>query len=69
MAFTGAMATGHRLVLLNPALFQLLPDVKGKRVLDAGCGEGYLSRKLARLGAVEYIPGHATAPGERMTVH
>jgi ubiquinone/menaquinone biosynthesis C-methylase UbiE len=25
--------------------------VKGKRVLDAGCGEGYLSRKLARLGA------------------
>jgi ubiquinone/menaquinone biosynthesis C-methylase UbiE len=36
---------------LNPALFQLLPDVAGKRVLDAGCGEGYLSRKLERLGA------------------
>jgi SAM-dependent methyltransferase len=41
----------HRIVLLNPALFQLLPDVNGKRVLDAGCGEGYLCRKLARLGA------------------
>jgi SAM-dependent methyltransferase len=41
----------HRIVLLNPALFQLLPDVDGKRVLDAGCGEGYLCRKLARLGA------------------
>jgi 2-polyprenyl-3-methyl-5-hydroxy-6-metoxy-1,4-benzoquinol methylase len=41
----------HRIVLLNPALFQLLPDVDGKRVLDAGCGEGYLCRKLAWLGA------------------
>jgi SAM-dependent methyltransferase len=41
----------HRIVLLNPTLFQLLPDVNGKRVLDAGCGEGYLCRKLARLGA------------------
>lgn len=41
----------HRIVLLNPALFQLLPDVNGKRVLDAGCGEGYLCRKLAKLGA------------------
>jgi len=41
----------HRIVLLNPALFQLLPDVNGKRVLDAGCGEGYLCRKLAELGA------------------
>jgi SAM-dependent methyltransferase len=41
----------HRLVLLNPALFQLLPDVNSKRVLDAGCGEGYLCRKLARRGA------------------
>ena len=41
----------HRIVLLNPALFQLLGDVDGQRVLDAGCGEGYLSRKLAKQGA------------------
>jgi 2-polyprenyl-3-methyl-5-hydroxy-6-metoxy-1,4-benzoquinol methylase len=30
----------HRIVLLNPALFTLLPDVQGKRVLDVGCGKG-----------------------------
>jgi 2-polyprenyl-3-methyl-5-hydroxy-6-metoxy-1,4-benzoquinol methylase len=37
--------------LLNPALFALLGDVTGKRVLDAGCGQGYLARMLARRGA------------------
>ena len=41
----------HREVLLNPVLFELLGDVRGKRILDAGCGEGYLSRLLARRGA------------------
>lgn len=45
----------HRIVLLNPALFELLGDVSGKRMLDAGCGEGYLSRKLAEFGA--YVTG------------
>jgi len=42
----------HREVLLNPALFELLGDVRGRRVLDDGCGEGYLSRLLARRGAM-----------------
>lgn len=37
--------------LLNPHLLRLLGDVAGKRVLDAGCGTGYLCRKLAILGA------------------
>lgn len=37
--------------LLNPNLLELLGDVKNKAILDAGCGNGYLARKLAKLGA------------------
>jgi ubiquinone/menaquinone biosynthesis C-methylase UbiE len=35
----------------DEVLFRLLGDVRGQRVLDAGCGQGYLSRILARRGA------------------
>jgi len=38
--------------LLNPTLFAMLGDVRGTRVLDAGCGQGYLCRLLARRGAI-----------------
>jgi 2-polyprenyl-3-methyl-5-hydroxy-6-metoxy-1,4-benzoquinol methylase len=41
-----------RKYLLNTALFALLGDVSGKFVLDAGCGQGYLARMLARKGAL-----------------
>src|SRR5690606_23633501 len=34
----------------NPHLLRLAGNLNGKRVLDAGCGNGYLARKLARLG-------------------
>src|SRR5215471_2322279 len=37
--------------LLNPAIFALLGDVRGKTILDAGCGQGYLCRLLAKAGA------------------
>ncbi len=37
--------------LLNPAIFTLLGSVKGRAILDAGCGQGYLCRLLARRGA------------------
>ena len=38
--------------LLNPALFRLLAPMVGKRLLDAGCGQGYLCRLLADRGAL-----------------
>ena len=37
--------------LNNPAFLEFIGDLRGKQVLDAGCGEGYNSRILARRGA------------------
>jgi 2-polyprenyl-3-methyl-5-hydroxy-6-metoxy-1,4-benzoquinol methylase len=37
--------------LLNPAIFRCLGTLTNNRILDAGCGEGYLSRMMARRGA------------------
>ena len=38
--------------LINPVVLEMLGDVRGRRVLDAGCGNGYLSRMLADRGAL-----------------
>lgn len=38
--------------LLNPVLLRLLGNVQHKHILDAGCGQGYLCRMLAKQGAV-----------------
>ncbi|MDQ7779102.1 MAG: methyltransferase domain-containing protein [Planctomycetota bacterium] len=35
----------------SPAMFRMLGSVRGKKMLDLGCGEGYNSRILARRGA------------------
>jgi 2-polyprenyl-3-methyl-5-hydroxy-6-metoxy-1,4-benzoquinol methylase len=35
----------------NPAFFEFVGTLKRKRVLDAGCGEGYNTRIMARMGA------------------
>jgi hypothetical protein len=37
--------------LNNPAFLEFIGDLRGRRVLDAGCGEGYNTRILARRGA------------------
>ena len=40
-----------RSLALNPYLFKAAGNVKGKIILDYGCGDGWLSRKLAKEGA------------------
>ena len=41
----------NRRFIIDPALWSLLGDVRGLSVLDAGCGNGYLTRELATKGA------------------
>src|SRR5215475_10808487 len=41
----------YRDCLNTPAFVAMLPDLRGLRGLDIGCGEGANTRKLARLGA------------------
>lgn len=48
--------------LANPVLLRMLGDVRGRRILDAGSGNGYLSRMLAGRGA--RVVG--VEPSERM---
>src|SRR3954470_18411537 len=48
-----ALAPEHatRTLLLDPAVLAECGDLQGKRVLDAGCGEGRFCRILAGRGA------------------
>ncbi|MBX7047381.1 MAG: class I SAM-dependent methyltransferase [Ignavibacteria bacterium] len=41
----------YRNHLNTPAFFEILPDVKGLKGIDIGCGEGYNTRLLAEKGA------------------
>ncbi|KYK36328.1 MAG: hypothetical protein AYK19_00880 [Theionarchaea archaeon DG-70-1] len=41
----------YRDELNNPAMFELLGDIRDKRILDVGCGEGYNTRIMAKKGA------------------
>jgi SAM-dependent methyltransferase len=52
--------------LEQPALAALLPDVRDAHVLELGCGDGALARRLARAGAEEVV---AVDASERMLAH
>ncbi len=54
-AFSGLIdgnGTPHHRSILNPCVERLLGDVKGRTLLDVGCGEGYLARYYAKKGAI-----------------
>jgi 2-polyprenyl-3-methyl-5-hydroxy-6-metoxy-1,4-benzoquinol methylase len=42
----------NRQYVIDPVIFRLIGSVKGSNILDAGCGNGYLCRLLARRGAL-----------------
>jgi len=44
-------ASESRNCFILPHMLQFMGDVKGKRILDLGCGEGGYSRELAKRGA------------------
>ncbi len=53
-AWSREVREGHdiaRELLNNPAFLEFAGDLRGKQVLDAGCGEGHNTRILARRGA------------------
>lgn len=48
LANFGDYGDSARRDLIDPVILNLAGNIKNKLVLDAGCGNGYLSRKLAR---------------------
>lgn len=79
-AWIGADGDRNRRVNSDPVLHELLGDVEGLDVLDAGCGTGYLAIRLAKAGArvtgidlsprmVETTRRNAQAAGVALSLH
>ncbi len=47
----GETGDSYHRTYVNPVIFDILGRVKGRSILDLACGQGYLSRILARKGA------------------
>lgn len=47
----GETGDSYHRTYVNPAIFDILGSIRGKTILDLACGQGYLSRILARKGA------------------
>jgi SAM-dependent methyltransferase len=58
-ARSGAKGDVNREWVIDPALFRIVGEVRGRRVLDAGCGTGYLARLLAARGASVVAADHS----------
>lgn len=55
----------HR-ALIDPAVRAMLGSVRDRRVLDVGCGNGYLTRRLRREGAARSVGIDASAASIRI---
>lgn len=49
--FLETRADTYQVNLILPNLLRLLGDLKGKKILDLACGQGFFSRAIADLGA------------------
>lgn len=45
---TGIDGRPHQKKDIDPIIFEFLENIENKKILDAGCGNGYFARKLAR---------------------
>jgi len=50
--FSGENGSIHQKNDIDPVVFKMLGDVKGKTLLEIGCGNGYLGRLLSQKGAI-----------------